>query len=74
MGENPQNIIRSWNVQGSFQTGPTVYNKLEPPEFGKIKYLYVQTWREIQLDSTWNWGAKQVTFNFPEAIRVISSM
>ena len=34
MAENPQNIIRSWNVQTNFAGGPVTYNKLVPPPMG----------------------------------------
>ena len=75
MAENPQNIIRSWNVQTNFSGGPVTYNKLVPPKYGRIMYNYVQTWREVQAGlGDLDWGAKYFSFYLPKAIRVLGAM
>ena len=49
--ENYAGIIRSWNKQQNFNTGPVVDDKLAPVTYGRIKTLYGHTWREEQLSS-----------------------
>ncbi len=75
MAENPQNIIRSWNVQSNFAGGPVTYNKLVPPKYGRIMYNYVQTWREVSNGlGDLDWGAKYYSFYMPKAVRVLGAM
>ena len=71
--ENPQNIIRSWNLQQSFNGGRIVEDKLVPPAFGRIRSLFVGVWREQQLDSTLDWGKSNVSVYLPESLLVVQS-
>ena len=71
--ENPQNIIRSWNLQQSFNGGRIVEDKLVPPAFGRIRSLFVGTWREQQLDSTLDWAKSNVSVYLPESLLVLQS-
>ena len=57
--ENPENIIRSWNVQSNFAAGPVVADRLVPPQYGRIRTPFVQTWRE------------EAGIYLPESLRVI---
>ena len=75
MAENPQNIIRSWNVQTNFAGGPVTSNRLVPPKYGRIKYNYVKTWREISAGlGDLDWESKSYSFYIPSGVRVISAM
>jgi hypothetical protein len=73
MAENPQNIIRSWNLQTSFATGPVVTDKLVPPPYGRIRTNFVQTWRTQALSSL-DWGAQNYSIYLPESLRVVSAI
>jgi len=72
--ENPQNIIRSWNLQSNFATGPVVQDKLTPPTYGRIRSNFIPTWREEQLDSRLDWGVQNFSVYLPESLRVVSSI
>ena len=72
--ENPQNIIRSWNLQTNFATGPVIQDKLIPPKFGRIRTNFVNTWREEACDSRLDWNVKDFSVYLPESLRVISSI
>ena len=72
--ENPENIIRSWNVQSNFAAGPVVADRLVPPQYGRIRTPFVQTWREEAVSSTLDWGANNFSIYLPESLRVVSSM
>ena len=75
MCENPQNIIRSWNVQTAFSGGPVTYNKLVPPKYGRIMYNYVQTWREVSAGlGDLDWSSKYFSFYLPKGIRILGAM
>ena len=75
MAENPQNIIRSWNVQTNFAGGPVTSNRLVPPKYGRIKYNYVKTWREISAGvADLDWSSKNYSFYIPSGVRVLSAM
>ena len=74
MGENPQNIIRSWNNQTNFQTGPVFQDKLVPPKYGKIRTNFITTWREENNLGNLEWGSQNHTVYLPESLRVISSI
>ena len=72
--ENPAQIIRSWNLQGSFSSGQVVQDKLVPRKFTRIRTPFVQTWREEALNSNLDWGSQAFSFYLPESLRVISSI
>ena len=72
--ENPENIIRSWNVQSNFAAGPVVADRLVPPQYGRIRTPFVQTWREEAVSSTLDWGSNNFSIYLPESLRVIGSM
>ena len=72
--ENPQQLIRSWALQGSFANGAVSQDKLVPREFTRIRTPFVNTWRQEQLSSTFDWGANSFSWHLPESLRVISSM
>ena len=71
--ENPQNIIRSWGLQQSFNSGRIIEDKLVPPAFGRIRSLFVGSWREQALDSTLDWGKNNVSVYLPESLLVLQS-
>ena len=73
-GENPSNIIRSWNLQTGFSTGPVVADKLTPPQYGRIRTPFVTTWREEQLSTNLDWGSSQFSIYLPESLKVIASI
>ena len=72
--ENPQQIIRSWGLQGSFSNGPVVQDKLVPTKFTRIRTPFVQSWREETLSNNLDWGSQSFSYYFPESLRVISAM
>ena len=72
--ENPQNIIRSWNLQTNFATGPVFQDKLVPPKFGRIRTNFVTTWREENCLPCLDFGAENISVYLPESLRVVSSI
>ena len=72
--ENPRNLIRSWTLQSAWATGPTVEDKLAPPDYGKIRTPFVHTWREQALDNNLDWGTNRYSIYLPESLRVVSGM
>ena len=72
--ENPQQLIRSWTLQGSFSNGAVTHDKLVPRGFGRIRTPFIQTWREEQMNSTLDWGSQYHSWYVPESLRVIGSM
>ena len=72
--ENPQQIIRSWALQGSFASGTVVQDKLVPKRFTRIRTPFVNTWREEAVNTNLDWGVQAFSFYLPESLRVISSM
>ena len=72
--ENPENIIRSWNVQTNFASGPVVADRLVPPQYGRIRTPFCQVWREETLGTTLNWESKNFSVYLPESLRVVSSI
>ena len=74
MGENPENIIRSWNRQTHFNTGPVAENKLVPPDFYRIATPYVQTWREEACKASLDFGSTNHSYYIPEGLMVISAL
>ena len=74
MAENPQQIIRSWNLQSNFATGPVVVDKLVPPTYGRIRTPFVFTWRHQSISDTLDWDQKQFSIYLPESLRVVGSI
>ena len=72
--ENPQNIIRSWNLQTNFATGPVIQDKLIPPKFGRIRTNFVNTWREEKVDTRLDWNSSNFSVYLPESLRVVASI
>jgi len=73
-GENPSNLIRSFNVQTNFATGPVAQNKLVPPQYTRIKTLYTTTWREQSLASNLDWDSKAFAVQLPQSLRVVKNI
>lgn len=72
--ENYAGIIRSWNKQQNFNTGPVTEDKLAPEEYGRIQTLFGHTWREEQLSQNFDWGADSFSVYLPESLYVVSSI
>jgi len=72
--ENPQNIVRSWNLQSNFATGPVIQDKLTPPTFGRIRSNFITTWREEACDTRLDWDVKNFSIYLPESLRVVASI
>ena len=72
--ENPQQIIRSWNLQTKFQLGPVLVDKLVPPTFGRIRTNHIKVWREEKLSTQLDYGSKNFSIYLPESLRVLSSV
>ena len=72
--ENPQQLIRSWALQGSFANGAVSQDKLVPREFTRIRTPFVNTWRQEQLASTCDWESQAFSWHVPESLRIVSSM
>ena len=70
--ENYAGIIRSWNKQQNFNTGPVVDDKLAPVTYGRIKTLYGHTWREEQLSTNFDWGSESFSIYLPESLYILS--
>ena len=72
--ENPENIIRSWNVQTNFATGPVAADQLVPPQYSRIRTPFVNTWREEAVNSTLDWESSNFSVYVPESLRVVDQM
>ena len=72
--EHPHNIIRSWNLQSNFATGPVRENKLVPPKYGRTETNFITTWREEVLDSRFDWDTRNFSVLLPESLRVLTSI
>ena len=72
--ENPQNLIRSWNLMTGWATGPIREDKLAPETYGRIRTLFTHTWREEQLSSNFDWESKNFSVYIPESLYVVSSI
>lgn len=72
--ENPQQLIRSWALQGSFSNGAVTQDKLVPRGFTRIRTPFIQTWRSEQMTSTLDWGSQFHSWYVPESLQVIGSM
>ena len=68
---NPENLIRSWNLQSGFSTGPVVADQLVPKKFGRIRTPFVCTWREEKLNSILDFGSTNFSIYLPESLRVL---
>ena len=73
-GENPQNIIRSWNTQANFANGRVLMDRLVPPAFSRIRTTFLHTWREdagtvANLDCSQNFSVY-----LPESLRVVRAI
>ena len=71
--ENPKEIIRSWDYQGSYSSGRVVADKLVPEKFRRIRTPFVQTWREETLNNSLDWGSQGFSYLMPKGLRVITS-
>ncbi len=69
--ENPQNIIRSWNLQSAFAAGPVVADQLVPKKFGRIRTPFVCTWREEKLNSILDHASSNFSVYMPESLRCL---
>ena len=69
--ENPENIIRSWNVQTNFATGPVTADQLVPPQYSRIRTPFLLTWREEACNST---HSKNFSIYLPESLRVVNDI
>ena len=74
MAENPQNIIRSWNVQTNFATGPVTADQLVPPQYSRIRTPFLLTWREEACNSTLDLGVENFSVYVPESLRVVEGI
>jgi hypothetical protein len=72
--ENPQQLMRSWALQGSFANGAVSQDKLVPREFTRIRTPFINTWRQEQLASTCDWESQAFSWHVPESLRIVSSM
>ena len=74
-GENPQNIIRSWNTQANFANGRVLMDRLVPPAFSRIRTTHINTWREdAGTVANLDWGAKNFSIYLPESLRVVRAI
>ena len=69
--ENPENIMRSWNVQTGYATGPIVADALVPKKYGRIRTNFLCTWREEKLNTVLDFGEKNFSIYLPESLRVL---
>ena len=74
MAENPRNVIRSWNLQTNFATGPVIKDNLVPPSYGRIRTPHICTWREFPCENTLNWDSQEYSFFLPQSLRVIKNL
>lgn len=72
--ENPEQIIRSWALQGNYSNGDVIQDKLVPEPFGRIRTPFVNTWRREQVSSILDFGANGFSYFLPESLRVVSSI
>ena len=68
---NPENLIRSWNLQTGFATGPVIADQLVPKKFGRIRTPFVLTWREEKLNSILDFSSQNFSVYLPESLRVL---
>lgn len=74
-GENPQNIIRSWNSQANFANGRVLMDRLVPPAFSRIRTPFLHTWREDAASvANLDWGSKNFSIYLPESLRVVRAI
>ena len=63
--ENPTNIVRSWNLQSSFQSGPIDDDRLLPATFTRIRTNHVNTWRSEAVSTQLDWSAQRFSLYLP---------
>ena len=74
-GENPQNIIRSWNTQANFANGRVLMDRLVPPAFSRIRTTFLHTWREdAGTVANLDWGSQNFSVYLPESLRVVRAI
>ena len=74
-GENPQNIVRSWNTQANFANGRVLMDRLVPPAFSRIRTTFVTTWREDAATvANLDWDSKNFSIYLPESLRVVRAI
>ena len=74
-GENPQNIIRSWNTQANFANGRVLMDRLVPPAFSRIRTTFINTWREDSgTVANLDWDSKNFSIYLPESLRVVRAI
>ena len=74
-GENPQNIIRSWNTQANFANGRVLMDRLVPPAFSRIRTTFINTWREdAGTVANLDWDSKNFSIYLPESLRVVRAI
>ena len=69
--ENPSQIIRSWNLQSTYQNGPIDDDRLLPPTFTRHRTNHINTWRSEAVSSQLDWGASRFSVYLPESLRVL---
>ena len=69
--ENPTNIVRSWNLQSSFQSGPIDDDRLLPSTFTRIRTNHVNTWRTEAVSPQLDWGSQRFSIYLPESLRIL---
>ena len=69
--ENPTNIVRSWNLQSSFQSGPIDDDRLLPSTFTRIRTNHVNTWRTEAVRPQLDWGSQRFSIYLPESLRIL---
>ena len=69
--ENPTNIVRSWNLQSSFQSGPIDDDRLLPATFTRIRTNHVNTWRSEAVSTQLDWSAQRFSLYLPESLRIL---
>ena len=72
--ENPDQIIRSWTLQGNYSNGDVSQDKLVPDAFTRVRTPFVNTWRTEQVSNILDWGAQSFSYFLPESLRVVSSL
>ncbi len=74
-GENPINVIRSWNTQANFANGRVLMDRLVPPAFSRIRTTFVTTWREDAATvANLDWSSNNFSIYLPESLRVVRAI
>ena len=72
--ENPSQIIRSWNLQTTFQNGPIDDDRLLPPTFTRHRTNNINTWRSEAVNSQLTWDSERFSIYLPESLRVVKDV